>query len=133
MLFIYFFNFADRWWDLYGNHLPVLQKYAIRILSQPCSSSVCKRYQLRPKYVNDYAFMVDTMIMERHKVLETQMSKAIDLDKIDELSDNVSYQHIVHEEWDYRDIEYLLFDLTESQVEDMINDATSSWLDHWPS
>ena len=56
--------------------------------------------------------MVNTMIMERHKVLETQMLEAINLYKIDELSDTVNYQHIDHEESDDGDIEYLLFDLT---------------------
>ena len=77
--------------------------------------------------------MVNTIIMERHKVLETQMLEAINLDKIDELSDTVNYQHTDYEEWDDGDIEYLLFDLTESHVEDMINDATCSWLDNWPA
>lgn len=66
-------------------------------LSQPCGSSVCKRYQLRPKYLYDHAFMVNRMIMKRPKVLETQMFEAINLDKIDEFSDNVNYQHIDHE------------------------------------
>ncbi|PKI31423.1 hypothetical protein CRG98_048187 [Punica granatum] len=32
-----------KWWDYCGYHLPILKKYAIRILSQPCSSSSCKR------------------------------------------------------------------------------------------
>ena len=71
--YVIFYNFTGKWWELCGNHLSVLQKYAIRILSQPCGSSVCKRYQLRPKYGDDHAFMVNSMIMERHKVLETQM------------------------------------------------------------
>ena len=71
--YVIFYNFTGIWWEFCGNHLSVLQKYVIRILSQPCGSSVCKRYQLRPKYGDDHAFMVNTMIMERHKVLETQM------------------------------------------------------------
>ncbi|KAI6705753.1 hypothetical protein NL676_008715 [Syzygium grande] len=29
------------WWDYCGDVLPVLKKYAIRILSQPCSASFC--------------------------------------------------------------------------------------------
>ncbi|PKI56907.1 hypothetical protein CRG98_022736 [Punica granatum] len=32
-----------KWWDYCGDYLPILKKYAIRILSQPCSSSSCKR------------------------------------------------------------------------------------------
>ena len=70
--------------------------------------------------------------MERHKVLETQMLEAINLDKIDEHSDNVNYQRIDHEEWDDGDFEYLLFDSTESRVSNMINDVTCSWLAKWP-
>ncbi|XP_059433741.1 uncharacterized protein LOC132166902 [Corylus avellana] len=34
------------WWERYGNHLPVLQKYAIRILSQPCSFSLRREDRL---------------------------------------------------------------------------------------
>lgn len=40
------FNFilpVGKWWDYCGHKLPVLRKYAIRILGQPCSSLVCKQ------------------------------------------------------------------------------------------
>eukprot|EP00253_Pinus_taeda_P026349 PITA_26349 len=33
----------DAWWRMYGAKVPLLQKFAIRILSQTCSSSVCER------------------------------------------------------------------------------------------
>ena len=59
------------------------------------------------------------------------MLEAINLDKLDELSDNVNYQHVGREEWDDGIFEGL-FDLTESDVDNMINDATCSWLDNWP-
>ena len=83
-------------------------------------------YELRPKYGDDNAFMVNIIIMERHKVLETQMLEAINLDKLDELSDNVKYQHIVQEEWDEKHFESPLFNLTESHVDNMISGATCS-------
>ncbi|XP_059637475.1 uncharacterized protein LOC132279503 [Cornus florida] len=41
--FIRELQFYRVWWDYCGDCLPVLQKYAIRILSQPCSSSSCER------------------------------------------------------------------------------------------
>eukprot|EP00253_Pinus_taeda_P035329 PITA_35329 len=33
----------DAWWQMYGKRVPLLQKLAIRILSQTCSSSRCER------------------------------------------------------------------------------------------
>eukprot|EP00253_Pinus_taeda_P011788 PITA_11788 len=33
----------DSWWRMYGARVPLLQKLAIRILSQTCSSSGCER------------------------------------------------------------------------------------------
>eukprot|EP00253_Pinus_taeda_P034416 PITA_34416 len=33
----------DAWWKMYGGRVPLLQKLAIRILSQTCSSSGCER------------------------------------------------------------------------------------------
>lgn len=38
-----FILLVGKWWDYCGHKLPVLRKYAIRILSQPCSSFVCKQ------------------------------------------------------------------------------------------
>ncbi|XP_031250301.1 uncharacterized protein LOC116108172 [Pistacia vera] len=38
-----FMSFARIWWDYNGDDLPVLKKYVIRILSQPCSASSCER------------------------------------------------------------------------------------------
>ncbi|ERN04128.1 hypothetical protein AMTR_s00077p00056800 [Amborella trichopoda] len=32
-----------KWWSLCGDEVPVLRKFAVRILSQPCSSSGCKQ------------------------------------------------------------------------------------------
>ncbi|XP_059439605.1 uncharacterized protein LOC132172169 [Corylus avellana] len=116
------------WWEFCGNHLPVLQKYAIRILSQPCSSSLCKRYQLRDSCLDDHAFMVNTMMMERYKSLETQMLEPIILDKLGEVFDDVNYQHL----WDDGDFEYWFHDLIDCHANELIDDPTGSWLDRWP-
>jgi len=35
--------FVDTWWENYGSTVPILQKMAIRVLSQTCSSSGCER------------------------------------------------------------------------------------------
>ena len=37
------FLIADEWWKFFGYDVPVLQKLAIRILSQTASSSGCER------------------------------------------------------------------------------------------
>jgi hypothetical protein len=34
---------VDVWWKHYGGKLPELQKLAVRVLSQTCSSSGCER------------------------------------------------------------------------------------------
>ncbi|KAI3462383.1 hypothetical protein Pfo_019046 [Paulownia fortunei] len=36
-------SYPRVWWDFCGDSLPILRKYAIRILSQPFSSSPCER------------------------------------------------------------------------------------------
>ncbi|XP_028060442.1 uncharacterized protein LOC114264041 [Camellia sinensis] len=51
------------WWHYCGEHLPVLKKYAVRILSQPCSSS-CKIKKLMPKTDDDYTKM-NVLMMEK--------------------------------------------------------------------
>ncbi|XP_059663870.1 uncharacterized protein LOC132309596 [Cornus florida] len=95
------------WWDYCGDCLPVLQKYAIRILSQPCSSSSCernwsawevvqtkKRNRLAPTMLDNLVYIrMNTMMMEKFKTLEAQDLEPINLDK---LSDNLEY--VDHEE-----------------------------------
>lgn len=43
MIFFLTILFVDEWWKLFGGDIPVLQKFAIRILSQTASSSGCER------------------------------------------------------------------------------------------
>jgi hypothetical protein len=43
MYFLMFLLFVvDAWWTSYGSRVPNLQKLAIRVLSQTCSSSRCE-------------------------------------------------------------------------------------------
>ena len=42
-LILFLFLISDRWWHMFGSDTPILQNIAIRILSQPCSSSGCER------------------------------------------------------------------------------------------
>jgi len=34
---------AKTWWLIHGAHAPSLQKVAVKLLGQPCSSSCCER------------------------------------------------------------------------------------------
>jgi len=34
---------AKSWWIVRGAHAPTLQKIALKVLGQPCSSSYCER------------------------------------------------------------------------------------------
>ncbi|XP_062175353.1 uncharacterized protein LOC133880419 [Alnus glutinosa] len=123
-----------KWWELCGNHLPVLQKYAIRILSQPCTCSLCKRYELPRSDLNDLDFKVNTMMMERYKSLDkqpmtdnyksqkTQMMEQIILDKLAEVfADDCDNNY-----------ETSFEDLTKCVADGYIKDATGSWMDRCP-
>ncbi|XP_062174923.1 uncharacterized protein LOC133880065 [Alnus glutinosa] len=117
------------WWESCGNNLPVLQKYAIQILSQPCSSTLCKRHKLRDNYSADSAFMLNTMMMERYKSLETQMREPIILDKLGVLHDDPKFQDLWNEE---NELDVDNDRLFINPFFRMAEDPTGSWLDWWP-
>eukprot|EP00253_Pinus_taeda_P012842 PITA_12842 len=87
------------WWQSYGERAPNLQKLAIRILSQTCSSSRCernwsvfekiyakKRNRLEFAHLNDLVY-VHYNIRLRVRQIESPMDPdAISLDNIDVLS-----------------------------------------------
>ncbi|XP_035544980.1 uncharacterized protein LOC118348134 [Juglans regia] len=72
------------WWDC-GKHTPVLRKYAIGILCQPCSTSVCKRYQVPQgdwRSEDNWSVQVNTMIMSMNNYSESLRLEPIILDKL---------------------------------------------------
>ncbi|KAL3739607.1 hypothetical protein ACJRO7_020940 [Eucalyptus globulus] len=84
------------WWDYCGDVLPVLKKYAIRILSQPCSTSFCrqslkafeteKREPLMPAVMDDYQYLrTNALLMENFNTMKEKIRKPLDLEKLDEL------------------------------------------------
>uniref|UniRef100_A0A2N9HA16 Uncharacterized protein n=1 Tax=Fagus sylvatica TaxID=28930 RepID=A0A2N9HA16_FAGSY len=91
------------WWHNCGDSIPILKKYAIRILSQSCSSSSCernwsafeaaqtkKRNRLESKMLDDLVYMrMNTMMMEKSNTSEGQDLEPIDLDKLNELPEYV--------------------------------------------
>ncbi|XP_039167840.1 uncharacterized protein LOC104446720 [Eucalyptus grandis] len=89
------------WWDYCGDVLPVLKKYAIRILSQPCSTSFCreslsafetaqteKREPLMPAVMGDYLYLrTNALLMENFNTMKEKIRKPLDLVKLRELPD----------------------------------------------
>ncbi|XP_020098383.1 uncharacterized protein LOC109717117 [Ananas comosus] len=89
--------------DYCGDPLPVLRKYAVRILSQPCSSSSCKRNwsayetaqtkkrnRLSSEMLDNLVYTrMNTLAMKKWSTLESQDLEPIDLEKLHELSEYI--------------------------------------------
>lgn len=122
-------NCVGIWWDFCGKHTPVLRKYTIGILSQPCSTSFCRRYEeMAPPgdWEEDLSANLNTIIMSR--ISESLELEPIILDKIGEDDD------------DFKDVEELVddycfqvlprFSTDDTFVQCMINYSDDrSWLD----
>ncbi|XP_020114986.1 uncharacterized protein LOC109728860 isoform X2 [Ananas comosus] len=91
------------WWDYCGDPLPVLRKYAVRILSQPCSSSSCernwsayeaaqtkKRNRLSSEMLDNLVYTrMNILAMKKWSTLESQDLEPINLEKLHELSEYI--------------------------------------------
>ncbi|KAI6705773.1 hypothetical protein NL676_008735 [Syzygium grande] len=89
------------WWDYCGDALPVLKKYAIRILSQPCSTLSCrqslsafetaqieKMEPLMPAVTDNYLYLrINALLMENFNTMKGKIRKPLDLEKLGELPD----------------------------------------------
>ncbi|VFR01594.1 unnamed protein product [Cuscuta campestris] len=101
------------WWEFCGDSQPVLQKYAIRLLSQPCSSSACernwsafeatqtkKRNRLTPGMLGLLVYCrMNTLMMQNAEEKMIKDSNPIDLSKLREWPDYgevESYSHILN-------------------------------------
>ena len=99
--------FATHWWESFGSQTPQLQKFAIRVLSQTCSSSGCernwsvferihtkKRNRLEQKRLNDLVFVQYNLRLRRNQLLNKRPdSDPIVLDDVDPNSDWVVETH----------------------------------------
>ncbi|XP_042519158.1 uncharacterized protein LOC122092925 [Macadamia integrifolia] len=123
------------WWHIQGDAIPILQKYAIRILSQPCSSSACernwsawdaaqtkRRNRLSATMLDDLVYVrMNSLMMEKRGELEQKNMLPINLDNI---SVNDFDQRI--EDVD-KELERLLDDVDDSIAEDLIFGASASF------
>ncbi|XP_042489815.1 uncharacterized protein LOC122069792 [Macadamia integrifolia] len=115
--------------------IPILQKYAIRILSQPCSSSACernwsawdaaqtkKRNRLSAAMLDDLVYVrMNSLMMEKRGELEQKNMLPINLDNI---SVNDFDQRI--EDVD-KELERLLDDVDDGIAEDLLFGASASF------
>ena len=93
--------FAAQWWEAFGGHVPELQRFAIRILSQTCSATGCernwsvferihtkKRNRLDQKRLNDLVYVQYNLRLRRNHLLNKRPdSDPIVLEDIDPTSD----------------------------------------------
>jgi hypothetical protein len=99
--------FAANWWESFGSHCPQLQRFAIRVLSQPCSASGCernwsvfekihtkRRNRLEQKRLNDLVFVQYNLRLRRNQLLNKRPdTDPIVLDDVDPTSDWVAETH----------------------------------------
>lgn len=112
-----FSGFSGIWWEQYGDSAPTLQRVAMRILSQVCSTSPIekhwstfqqihseKRNKINKETLNDVAYIHYNLRLARSKT-----SKAIDTDplQLDEI------------------------DMTSEWVEETENSSPTQWLDRF--
>ncbi|KAK3430934.1 hypothetical protein EUGRSUZ_E02626 [Eucalyptus grandis] len=98
------------WWDFCGDDLPVLKKYAIQILGQPCSTSFCrltlsalesahtkKMSPCMPAMKEDYS-RTNALLMENFNTMKEKIKKPLDLEKLGELPDRTEFinENITH-------------------------------------
>lgn len=132
--------FPDEWWELYGCQAPHLQKLAIRVLSQTCSSSGCernwsvfehihskKRNRLEHQRLNDLVFVRYNLMLEnRNKKIRNY----------DPINDELLDDH--HDNWVLEDsppfltveeLESLRNDLANMTIQPISNDIDGLNLD----
>ncbi|XP_031252803.1 uncharacterized protein LOC116110721 [Pistacia vera] len=126
-----FMSFARIWRDYNGDDLPVLKKYAIRILSQPCSTSSCERNwsafeAAQTKKGNRLSHeMLDTLVYVMMDKFTSTMSRdlePIDLEKLGELLD-YEYKEI------HMDEDANFTPTVEGSMDDLMNNDDIAWLD----
>eukprot|EP00253_Pinus_taeda_P016915 PITA_16915 len=94
-------NELAQWWEAFSGHVPELQRFAIRILSQTCNATGCernwsvferihtkKRNRLDQKWLNDLVYVQYNLRLRRNHLLNKRPdSDPIVLEDIDPTSD----------------------------------------------
>ncbi|KAL4568318.1 hypothetical protein LXL04_023927 [Taraxacum kok-saghyz] len=116
----------DEWWRLFDGDVPMLQKFAIRILSQTASSSGCernwsvferihtkKRNRLEHQRLNDLVFVHYNLRLQNRLKVDKRSYDPIDYECIDK-TDFWVVEEEPEGELDYNDIENM-FDEQEQE------------------
>ncbi|KAL9671968.1 hypothetical protein QQ045_009542 [Rhodiola kirilowii] len=135
-----FKNAEDQWWESYGCDAPNLQKLAIRILSQTCSSSGCernwsvfehihskKRNRLEHQKLNDLVYVRYNLRLQQRKQLRHQNYDPINIETLDDHSDWVmeeSPPYLTNEE-----VDALRNDLSSMTIQPVSDDTGEMNLD----
>nr|KAJ0185063.1 hypothetical protein LSAT_V11C900463900 [Lactuca sativa] len=110
----------DEWWKLFGGDTPILQKFAIRILSQTAPSSGCernwsvfkrihtkKRNRLEHQKLNDLVFVHYNLRLKNRLKVDKRSYDPIDYECIDK-TDFLVVEKELEGELDYNDLENML-------------------------
>ncbi|KAI3665539.1 hypothetical protein L6452_44166 [Arctium lappa] len=110
----------DEWWKLFGGDTPILQKFAIRILSQTASSSGCernwsvferihtkRRNRLEHQRLSDLVFVHYNLRLQNRLKVEKRSYDPIDYESIDK-TDFWVVEEEPEGELDYNDLENML-------------------------
>ncbi|KAL4276705.1 hypothetical protein AHAS_Ahas20G0233900 [Arachis hypogaea] len=114
----------DQWWESYGCGAPNLQKLAIRVLSQTCSSSGCernwsifehihskKRNRLEHQKLNDLVYVHYNLRLQQRNQMRNQVYDPICLDAFED-----------HSEWILEDSPQFL---TPEEIDALRNDLAN--------
>lgn len=85
-------QYVGKWWEICGDRYPTLQKIAIRILSQTCSTSLCDHITFRQNGLVNESDM-NVIMKEKFEAFESKRLEPIDLDKINGLP-LCSHEHV---------------------------------------
>ncbi|KAL4588076.1 hypothetical protein LXL04_000955 [Taraxacum kok-saghyz] len=115
-----FVSCPDEWWKLFGGDLPVLKKFAIRILCQTASSSGCernwsvferihtkRRNRLEHQRLNDLVFVHYNLSLQNRFKIDKKAFDPIDYENIDK-TDFWVIQEEPEGDLDYNELENML-------------------------
>ncbi|XP_031286092.1 uncharacterized protein LOC116144802 [Pistacia vera] len=84
-----------KWWECFGDRYPILQKYAIRILSETCSTSLCYPCDFRSNHLVD-EFSMNMIMMENFRLSKSQSDlEPIAVDRISGLPEFADHEYVL--------------------------------------
>lgn len=126
------FFFVDEWWRYYGGSAPILQKLAMRLLSQTSSSSGCernwsvferihtkRRNRLEHQRLNDLVYVAYNLRLKNRCISKRTSYDPIDYESIDDI-DFWVVEEEEPPELDIDEIENALYNANARPVDDIL-------------